>query len=152
MSENNEAHMITANALVNKRADMLFEITELEKRLDRLRTELIHLDAVLRMFRPDFSAVDLPVRHRRPTKSPYFGHGELTQRIYDAIRENAVVTSVDVAVGAMRDKGMDPENDPVTRTDFVRRVTLQLNEMARKGKIEKVGRGRAVRWKLAGVA
>jgi hypothetical protein len=51
---------------------------------------------------------------------------------------------------AMRDKGLDPDNDPVTRTDFVRRVTLQLNDLARKDKVEKIGRGRAMRWKLAG--
>jgi hypothetical protein len=34
------------------------------------------------------------------------------------------------------------------RTDFVRRVTLQLNDMVRKSKVEKIGRGRAMRWKL----
>ena len=73
MSSNNESHVITANALTEKRAEILFEITEGEKRLDRLRTELIHLDAVLRMFRPDFKAEGLRVRHRRPTKSPYSG-------------------------------------------------------------------------------
>jgi hypothetical protein len=44
----------------------------------------------------------------------------------------------------MRDKGLDPDNDPATRTDFVRRVTLQLNDMRRKGKAEKIGRGRAL--------
>ena len=54
-------------------------------RIEKLRTELVHLDAVLRMFRPNFKAEGLPVRHRRPTKSPYFAHGELTKRIYDAI-------------------------------------------------------------------
>lgn len=30
----------------------------------------------------------------------------------------------------------------------MRRVTLQLNDMVRKGKVEKIGRGRAMRWKL----
>jgi hypothetical protein len=64
----------------------LFEIGELEKQADRLRAELVHLDAVLRMFRPDFKAEGLPVRHRRPTKSPYFAHGEMTKRIFDALR------------------------------------------------------------------
>jgi 3-mercaptopyruvate sulfurtransferase SseA len=54
----------------------------------------------------------------------------------------------DVAVAAMRDKGLDPDNDRVTRTDFVRRVTLQLNDLCRKGKVEKVGRGRTMRWKI----
>lgn len=148
MSENNEALTIAANALVKKRADMLFEITECEKRLDRLRTELIHLDAVLRMFRPDFAAEGLPVRHRRPTKSPYFAHGELTQRIYDMLRERGVIAGADVAVQAMRDKGMDPDSDPETRTDFVRRVGLQLADMARKGKVERIGKGSALRWRI----
>src|SRR6267142_1389980 len=116
MTEKHEGYTVTANALVAKRADILFEIGEHEKRIDRLRTELVHLDAVLRMFRPDFKAEELPVRHRRPTKSPYFAHGELTKRIYDAMRISGSVASVEIAAAAMRDKGLDPDNDPVTRT------------------------------------
>lgn len=142
-------HVVTANALVTKRAKILFEIGNLEKQVERLRTELVHLDAVLRMFRPDFKAEGLPVRHRRPTKSPYFAHGEMTRRIFDAMRERGTVTSLEIAGAAMRDKGLDPDADPVTRTDFVRRVTLQLNDMFRKGKVEKIGRGRVLRWGLA---
>jgi hypothetical protein len=149
---NSEKHVITANALTEKRAEILFEITEGEKRLDRLRTELIHLDAVLRMFRPEFKAEGLPVRHRRPTKSPYFRHGELSERIYKMLREQAVISSAEVAIAAMRDKGVDPDTDPATRTDFVRRVSMQLNDMARRGKVEKIGRYRQARWKLSSEA
>jgi hypothetical protein len=64
------------------------------------------------------------------------------------MRIGGTVSSVDIAVAAMRDKGLDPDTDPTTRADFVRRVTLQLNDLCRKGKVEKVGRGRALRWKL----
>jgi hypothetical protein len=46
---------------------------------------------------------------------------------------------------SMRDKGLDPRNDKPTRTDFVRRVALALGHMQRKGEVEKVGRGRAMR-------
>lgn len=109
------------------------------------RRELPHLDAVLRMFRPDFKTAGLPVRQQRPAKSPYFAHGELTRRIFDAIRERGTVTSFEIAGQAMRDKGLNPDNDPLTRTDFVRRVTLQLNDLCRKGRVEKIGRGRAMR-------
>lgn len=147
MSENNEAVTIAANALVRKRADLLFEISQHEQAIERLQTELVHLDAVLRMFRPDFKAENLPVRHRRPTKSPYFRHGELTQRIFDALRERGTISSADVAVQAMRDKGLDPDNDPVTRTDFVRRVGLQLNALQRDGKVERTGKGSTLRWR-----
>ena len=90
MSENNEGVTVTTNALVKKRADLLFEIGQREREIERLQTELVHVDAVLRMFRPDFQAEALPVRHRRPTKSPYFRHGELTQRIYDALRQHGL--------------------------------------------------------------
>jgi hypothetical protein len=54
--------------------------------------------------------------------------------------ERGEIASADFAVAAMRDKG----HDPVTRTDFVRRVGLQLNDMQRKRKVERVGKGRAL--------
>jgi aspartokinase len=101
------------------------------------------------MFRPNFKAAALPVRHRRPTKSPYFRHGELTQRIFDALRERGEISSADVAAQAMRDKGLDADNDRVTRTDFVRRVGLQLNALQRDRKIERIGKGRTLRWRLS---
>jgi hypothetical protein len=148
MSDENEPISIAANALVKKRADLLFEISKREREIERLQTELVHVDAVLRMFRPDFKAARLPVRHRRPTKSPYFRHGELTQRIFDALRERDEISSADVAAQAMRDKGLDPDNDRVTRTDFVRRVGLQLNALQRDGKIARIGKGSSLRWKL----
>jgi hypothetical protein len=53
---------IAMNALVAKRAEILFEIGKAETRIERLQAELAHLDAVLRMFRPDFKAEGLPVR------------------------------------------------------------------------------------------
>lgn len=148
MTSNHEAGEVTMNTLVRKRAELLFEIAEAEKRIARLQTELVHLDAVLRIFRPDFKAEGLPVRHRRPTQSPYFARGELTKRIYDALRVSETATSLDIAVKAMRDKGLDPENDPPTRTDFVRRITAQLNALCRDRKVEKIGRGRALRWRF----
>ncbi len=50
---------IMMNALVAKRAEILFEIRKAEERIAHLQTELIHLDAVPRMFRPDFRAEGL---------------------------------------------------------------------------------------------
>jgi hypothetical protein len=140
---------VAVAALIRKRADVLFEIGQAEREAERLRTELVHLDAVIRMFRPEFTTDELPTRKSRPTKCPYFKHGELTQRIYDALRTAETITGRDVAVAAMTDKGLDPVNDQTTRTDFVRRVGLALNSLQRKGKIDRIGKGSALRWKLA---
>jgi hypothetical protein len=104
------------------------------------------------MFRPDFLGEAARVRLRRPAKSPYFRHGELTQRIYAALRAAETATSAEIAAAAMRDKGLDPDSDPTTRSDFVRRVGLQLNTLQRKGKIERLGKGTALRWRLASEA
>ena len=149
MSENpHEVGAITANALIAKRADILFEISQAERQVELLRAELVHVDAVLRMFRPGVELETLPIRFRRPTKSPYFGHGEITQRVYDAIRELGTITSVDVAVAAMRAKGLDPDTDISTRKEFVKLIRRALTDMASDRKIERATRGRPARWQL----
>jgi hypothetical protein len=49
------------------------------------------------------------------------------------MRINDSVASAEIAAAAMQDKGLDPENDLVTRTDFVRRVTLLLRGQRASG-------------------
>jgi hypothetical protein len=143
-------HVIAASALIRKRADIIFEIGEAEKRAEQLRTDLVHIEAVLRMFRPDIQLDALPVRHRRPSKSPYFAHGELTQRIFDALRKHGTAAVGDVVTEAMQEKGLDAAHDEPTRKDFAVRIGLQLQDMRRKGHVEKIGgRGARARWRLA---
>lgn len=40
------------------------------------------------------------------------------------------------------------DGDRRTRIEFGRRITMQLNDMARKRKVAKIGVGRSVRWRL----
>ena len=134
---------------MRKRADLLFEIAQSEKHTERLRLELVHLDAVLRMFLPEVVEAGMPVRQRRWRRSsPYFARGELTQRIYAALHQRKFIASVEIAAEAMRDKGLDPEASPAIRSDFGRRVTAQLSALALEGEVERVGKGRAMRWRL----
>jgi hypothetical protein len=56
--------------------------------------------------------------------------------------------AIDIAKVALADKGLSFEDRPA-RTEFCRRITMQLQHLARKGVVEKVGFGRGVRWKLA---
>jgi hypothetical protein len=96
--------------------------------------------------------INAKARVRRSTKSPYFGHGELTARVFDALRAAETITSADIAAQAMRNEGLDPGSDPTTRTDFIRRVGLQLNDLQRKGKIERIEKGSSLRWRLTSEA
>lgn len=64
------------------------------------------------------------------------------------MREHGEIAGADVAAKAMREKGLDPQHDRATRTDFVRRFNLQLSDLHRKGKIERIGKARALRWRM----
>ncbi|HEY3909551.1 MAG TPA: hypothetical protein VGM07_06640 [Stellaceae bacterium] len=144
-----EDHIVAVRALCDKRAEVALQLSEMERRQDQLRAELVHIDAVLRLFRPDLDPADIPARKRRHARSDYFAHGEITRRAYDAMRSGVIVAAADIASLAMADKGLDGANDAKTRADFVRRITMQLNAMARDGRVAKVGSGRGVKWKLA---
>lgn len=143
-------HRVAVAALVRLRADTAFRVNELEKQTEAARADLVHIDAVIRMLAPQLDPDDIPERQRRPRRLEYFAHGELTRRILDAARENETVAAVDVARQALADKGLSFEDRPV-RTEFCRRITMQLRHMNRKGVVEKVGFGRGVRWRLVSI-
>lgn len=56
--------------------------------------------------------------------------------------EGRVVAAEEIAVVAMRDKGLDPE-DRKTRSDFIQRVLNTLTAQKGKGTVEKIGNGLA---------
>lgn len=106
-----EDHIVAVRALCGKRAEVAMQIAESERRTDQLRAELVHIDAVLRLFKPSLDPNDIPARKRRHVRSDYFAHGEISRRAYDAMRDGKIVAGVDIAAVAIRDKGLDPEND-----------------------------------------
>jgi len=141
-------HPIVVAALSRKRADIAFEIGELERDAEAKRQELIHIDAVIRMFAPDLNPEDGPVRVRRPRRLDYFAHGEITRRCLDMLRGGDTLLASDIAREAMTDKGLSFDSERHLRIEFVRRITMQLNSLARKGEVAKIGSGRGVRWRL----
>jgi hypothetical protein len=136
-------------ALLRKRRDLSFQIEEIERQAEAARADLIHLDAVIRLFAPDIAPDALPERERHVRRLSYFAHGEITRRALDALRVGGTVTALDIAKQAMADKGLSFEDRKV-RTEFCRRISMQLNAMRRERKVERVGEGRGARWRLAG--
>jgi hypothetical protein len=136
-------------ALIRLRRDTAFRIVEMEKQTEAVRADLVHIDAVLRMFAPELDLDTLPMRLYRPKRLDYFSHGEITRRVFDCLREKGgEIAAIDVVRQAMVDKGLSFEGDRKTRIEFGRRITMQLNGIARKGKVAKIGFGRSVRWRL----
>src|SRR6185312_12660188 len=115
-----QSQPVTANALRNKRAEIAGAIALKQREIDQLRSDLVHLDATLRLFDPDLIPDDLPAKVRYPRRSDYFQRGELTRRVFDWLREHDDVSAGELATEAMADKGFDPAATD-TRRDFVHR-------------------------------
>jgi hypothetical protein len=132
------------SGLREKRAAVAGQIVDLRRQVDRLQADLVHIDAVLKIY--GLEPAEIPNKGRMPVRSTYFGRNELSRRCRDMLREKGSVRADDIAVQAMRDKGMDPEADRKTRTDFIRRILVSLHDMRKANMVEKVGHGRGVRW------
>src|SRR5438105_7326953 len=139
---------IAINALRNRRAVITGQIEMHQREIERLRIDLVHVDATLRLFDPDTDPDDILPRRRLPKRTHYFDKGEQSRRVYQALRERGEVTAVELALAAMADKGI-PETDRRARSDFVARFTSVLHDQLRRGVVEQIGKLRNVRWKLA---
>lgn len=129
-----------------KRADIARQIIEAKAQIDKLQADLFHVDTVLRLYGED--PEDIPLKGRIGKLSPYFGRAEMSRRCRDALRERGTVKADDIAVQAMRDKGLDPEKDRKLRSDFIRRILVSLHDLRDANVIEKIGHGRGVTWRL----
>src|SRR5437016_5485949 len=113
---------VAVNALRNKRAAMAGEIEMHSREIDRLRAEIIHLDAVLRLFDPDTNPDDIHALRRHPRRTEWFARGEVTQRIYEALRDGEPISPRQVAYAAIEAKQI-PAPDSATKRDIINRFT-----------------------------
>src|SRR5205823_816342 len=104
-------NVIVLAALIKKRRETAFCVTEMERETETVRADLVHIDAVIRPFAPNVSPEDIPPQTRRPRQLAYFSHGEITRRALDMLRAGGSVTSLDIAKQAMADKGFSFEGD-----------------------------------------
>ncbi len=141
------------SGLRDKRAEIAGQISELEHKIDQLRAELIHVDAVLHLFRPDIDLETIPEKTRRPRQSDYFGRGEITRACLETLRDagdDDWLTGDESTVRIMQNKGLDPIVDRRLRSDFLRRILQSLDALERRyGTVKKSGSGRGgVRWRI----
>jgi hypothetical protein len=136
---------IAASALQRKRAEIAGIIAELEKRIAEHRADLVHIDNALRLMNSPIAGDDIPARKPRPRNKGYFAHGELSHRIYAALRERETISGAELADIALADKGID---DRSVRATFVARFLVRLDQMAARGDVERIGSGNGVRWRL----
>ena len=140
------------HALTTLRSEIAGRIRQNDEANEGLRDELRCLDVVIRIVSDD--EVDpeaIRDRQRFPRKDDLFRHGEKTELITAALREvpegDAVLTSVIVEY-ALRKKGFDPQIDRKTRRIYYTKFQVQLRALWVSGRVEKVGQGYGVKWRL----
>ena len=84
---------VAVNALRNKRAQIAGMIAMHEGEARQLRAELIHIDAVLRLFDPETDPEGLPISKAFPRRMAYFAKGEVSRRVYDALRDGTTAAA-----------------------------------------------------------
>lgn len=136
------------SALRDTRSAIAGRMIDLRREMDKLQADLVHVDAVLRLYGQE--PAEIPTKGRVPKRSTYFGRNEISRRCRDMLREKGSIRADEVTVRAMREKGLDPENRRL-RADLTRRILVSIHDLSKARTAQKVGHGRGVRWSaLAG--
>jgi hypothetical protein len=80
-----QSHVISA--LRERRALVAGVIEKLERKLEQHRTDLTHIDGVLRLFQPERDPGDIKPKRSYARRTRYFARNELSRLISDALRE-----------------------------------------------------------------
>ncbi len=141
-----ESHVVSA--LVNIRAEIAVMITRSEQLLGLFRTDLVHLDATIRLFAPEMEPKTIPAKRIRQSDL-WFEQGELSRRVLDALlRAWEPIRAPDLVRAVMIDKGLDPADRP----SFVRvqwKVRDTLNRLNKRGLLASDGAGHGVLWRIS---
>jgi hypothetical protein len=96
-------HVISG--LIRKRAEIAGKIKGAQAEARKLKMDLVHVDAVLRLYVPDIKVEDIkPKRPPAPFRTP---RGKMTRRILDHLRAHGPVTALDLAKAEMAFRGAD---------------------------------------------
>jgi hypothetical protein len=109
-------------------------VGQLEQQLARQRTNLAHLDAMMRLFDPDIRPQEIRAKQQR-ARSAWFRKGECLRRIYDELRNAAQpLTTRDLAERIMRAKAVPAGDDrsreliqksTIVRSNYILHMLLQ---------------------------
>jgi hypothetical protein len=139
-----ETHIVSA--LMAKRSEVAGAIADLEHRTAQQRADLVHVDAVLRLYAPDLEPDCIPPRAVR-RRNGWFKPGELVRMVLDILRvAPAPLPTRKIAAAVMVRHGLDPADMHTARLVG----KLVNNALARQAGelVEKITLHRSVTWRV----
>ena len=139
-----EPHVIAA--LRDKRAELSGGIADLEKRIGQHRADLLHVDAVLRLFAPEFEPATIPSKAVRQP-SGLFRPGELARMVLDVLRTAPAPLSIrEITAQVMERRGLDPQDNRTA--ELLRKLVRNAVNRQAADLVERVEDGTLVRWRV----
>jgi hypothetical protein len=139
-----EKHVVSA--LMAKRSEVAGAIADLEHRAAQQRADLVHVDAVLRLYAPELEPDCIrprPVRRR----NGWFKPGELVRIVLDILRVAPAPMPIrEIAVAVMARRGLD-QADLHTGRLIGKLVSNALSRQA-GDLVEKIALHRSVVWRI----
>jgi hypothetical protein len=139
---------LTLSGLLRKRAEMAGQVEAMQAQLGALITDLSHIDAAIRVFRPDIDLADLP---EKLAPAPFTGfRGEIQRFLVDEMRKaNHPLSTFDLAERVMAKRGLDP-SDRTVFTLIARRTGYALAKLRKAGKAtsKRAHRSAPLQWEL----
>ena len=139
-----ETHVVSA--LMAKRSEVAGAIADLERRAAQQRADLVHVDAVLRLYAPELQPDSIPSRAVR-RRNDWFKPGELVRMVLDILRvAPAPMPTREIAAAVMTRRGLDPADTHTARLVG----KLVNNTLARQAGdlVEKIALHRSVMWRV----
>ena len=142
-----DSYQLTLSGLLRKRAELSGSAEGLRAQLMTQLSALDHIDAVIRVFRPDIDLADLP---DSPVPVALSGtRGEFQRFLLDALRKaEGPLTTHDLARLVMAERGMNAA-DRVTFKLISERVGNSLGKLRKAGRVvsSKVGKSAMLEWR-----
>jgi hypothetical protein len=138
----------TIDGLLRKRAEMAGEVEALQAKLGALISDMTHIDATIRVFRPDIDLADLP---EKLAPAPFTGfRGEIQRFLIDTLRTSErPMNTHELAAATMRKRGLDP-SDRVMFNLIAKRTGYALAKLRKAGKAtsKRAHRSAPLEWEL----
>ena len=139
---------LTLSGLLRKRAEMAGQVEAMQAQLGALITDLSHIDAAIRVFRPDIDLADLP---EKLAPAPFTGfRGEIQRFLLDELRKaNHPLSTFDLAERVMAKRGLPPDDRVIVKL-IQRRTGYALAKLRNKGKVTsgRSHRSAPLEWRL----
>jgi len=132
------------HTLTQLHAELAGKIESNRKSGDKLRAQMVQVEAVIKMLAPDFNVAGIATK-RRNTGNPWFKRGTLYRSAVEVLRRSAVpMTAREIALALL--DGKTPE--PSRKQEINVQAAILAALKTRAGK-SVVGDGDPARWRLS---